>query len=178
MNKLSVEGGNNLIFNSKSNRSFPPSSVGPQWVLTAAVIRVWWSCCYLVDKCSMIVLDRKRLKTLFDRRSLSCWQHTTPEIATVQSLQSCMFCKQNMLQVLIIKTKICSLIWHTERISLTLSLSLKTARNPLWNTSYSACATVTVDVKNKIFISVFDIVFWLKIHIGPTLHCDVYVNRS
>lgn len=57
-------------------------------------------------------------------------------------------------------------------------LSLKTARNSLWNTSYSACTTATVDVKIKIIVSVFDIVFWLKIGISPTLHCDVYVNWS
>lgn len=66
----------------------------------------------------------------------------------------------------------------TNRISFTILLSFKTVRNSLWNASYSVCTTATVDVKIKIFISVLDIVFWLKIRISPALHSDVYINWS
>lgn len=40
---------------------------------------------------------------------------------------------------------------------------------------YLAHTTVTVDVRNKIFLSVLDIVFWLKIRICPALWCTCKV---
>lgn len=116
------------------------------------------SCGYLVDKCFIIVLDRKRKKTLFDwRRLFMLTTHNSRDCYSAISVKLLVLQTKYVTDSNYKNKNTCSNL-TSDRISLTILLSLKTARDSLWNTSYSACRTATLDVKNKIFISVFDIV--------------------